>query len=217
MFDTARGGKPLFEEKLSNDAITDLSVSDTLFCAVSASKCGLWKYKDTTFTEVYRISPPALGHQLRGCDLCAACGTEGSPSLFLGSVSRAEKISLLLRYDVDAPKLSKQIVTVKNDASTSVKTSSDGKWVAIGTANGVVIVYSAHTLRRIMSHQPHSFFVSGVCFSPQGEAVISCSGDRTVHIQPVVVQRNTWWLILFILSLVVLAVAFFFGKNSGFS
>ena len=66
-----------------------------------------------------------------------------------------------------------------------------------------------------MSTKPHSFFVSGLAFSPDSTHVLSCSGDRTLVVQAVVQQqrpRNILALISLLVLLLAIVYQVFLGQ-----
>lgn len=101
------------------------------------------------------------------------------------------------------------ISSARNDPQTCLCASSDGDLIATGTAEGSVSVFSAQTGRRVMTTKPHSFFVSGVCFSPDGKHVLSVSGDCSLRARPVVQEKGGMTLWVVVLSLIVLLIAMF--------
>ena len=149
------------------------------------------------------------GAQLRGV---AFAGTSGAPVVAVGVVSRQEKRSQVAL--VGGPGFSQvlRVFSTSNDPQTCLCASHDGSLLAAGTAEGAVSVWS---LRQdpelVMQTRPHTFFVSGVCFSPDGTHVLSVSGDRSLQTQLIVRRtshRGTAGLLL-LLALLVLAVALF--------
>jgi WD40 repeat protein len=115
-------------------------------------------------------------------------------------------VSLFFKQETDVVRL---ISSARNDPQTCLCASSDGEWIGTGTAEGSVSVFSAQSGRRVMTTKPHSFFVSGVCFSPDAKHVLSVSGDCSLRIRPVVQEKRglTFWIIL--LSILVLVLAIF--------
>jgi WD40 repeat protein len=152
------------------------------------------------------------GAQLRGA---AFAGTPGAPVLAVGAVSRPEKRSQVALVGGAAYGEVQRVFSMGNEPQTCLCASQDGSLLAVGTAEGTVSVWS---LKRgpelVMTTRPHSFFVSGVCFSPDGTHVLSVSGDRTLQTQLVVARasrRNAAGLLL-LLALLILLLAVYWLK-----
>jgi len=63
-----------------------------------------------------------------------------------------------------------------------VALNNDGTKVAVGNLNRILMLSSSGTLERQSELEGHSDRVRGVCFSPDGSKLASCSDDRTVRI-----------------------------------
>ncbi len=204
----------LYEDKSVAGPVTRLSSSlhDDLVAALTPTCVRVFSLAaDGSLAVVARHEVAGLtalrGAQLRGL---AFAGTSSAPVIAVGAVSRSEKRSQIVlvggaRYEeVTRP------VDTGNEPQTCLCASQDGSLLATGTAEGTVAVYSIKgRMRLVMSTRPHSFFVSGVCFSPDGTHVMSVSGDRSLLTQPVVqrTHRGTVGVaVLLALLLLLLAV-----------
>ncbi|KAF2069947.1 hypothetical protein CYY_008734 [Polysphondylium violaceum] len=79
-------------------------------------------------------------------------------------------------FSTGKEEFSKQVATVNN---TSFELSPDGKRVAIGTADSFVSVFDIDTFNLIDRWEPHTFVITGICFSPDSSSIFSTSADYT--------------------------------------
>lgn len=158
-------------------------------------------------------------HQARHADAtfrgCAWAGADSAPFLVVGSVSRAARNSWLCCYG--GPEFERLVsCEALPYALTAVTSSQDGRLVGCGSAEGHVAVYSVTggVLSWVMTTNPHTFFVSGVCFSPDASHVLSCSGDRALFKQLVVQQprRRFSKVMLVFFSFLVLLFAILYAR-----
>eukprot|EP01122_Echinamoeba_exundans_P014097 TRINITY_DN631_c0_g1_i1.p1 TRINITY_DN631_c0_g1~~TRINITY_DN631_c0_g1_i1.p1 ORF type:complete len:583 (-),score=66.51 TRINITY_DN631_c0_g1_i1:1572-3320(-) len=97
--------------------------------------------------------------------------------------------SLLQKWDTSSMSVvASTKIKFNRDHHTTMGLSSDGLFLALGSAEGELRVVRTSDLRIIHSSKPHSFFVSDVLFYPpsmksegsQHLYIISCAGDNTV-------------------------------------
>jgi WD40 repeat protein len=145
------------------------------------------------------------GAQFRGVTFAGA-------ALVAGIVSRSTKSSFFATFS-GKKSYSKfeGLFKTTTEPQTCLAASVDGSKVASGTADGSVTVFGlseSFKFRKLMQTQPHTFFVSSVCFSPDAGHILSSSGDRSLMIQKVQPQLNyPLWIAL--LSLLVLILAMY--------
>lgn len=65
---------------------------------------------------------------------------------------------------------------------TCMDTSTNGKLIAVGTRNGLVVIFDAASLRIISRLDFHDPFVHGVAFSEDNTLLASCGHDRQIAI-----------------------------------
>ncbi len=110
-----------------------------------------------------------------------------------------------------------RVFATGHEPQTCLCASQDGSLLAAGSAEGAVSVWSLkHGPELVMQTRPHSFFVSGVCFSPDGTHVLSVSGDRSLQTQLVVRRtshRGAAGLLMLLLALAALLFAIFWGRK----
>ncbi len=209
----------LFVDKTAEGPVTRLCSSphDDLVAALTPTCVRVFSLAaDGSLAVVARHEVAGLtglrGAQLRGL---AFAGTSSAPVIAVGAVSRPEKRSQIVlvggaRYEEVA-----RPVNTGNEPQTCLCSSQDGSLLATGTAEGSVAVYSVKgSMRLVMMTRPHSFFVSGVCFSPDGTHVLSVSGDRSLLVQLVVqrTNRGTLGVALLLALLLLLLIAYWASK-----
>jgi WD40 repeat protein len=61
--------------------------------------------------------------------------------------------------------------------------SGDGRWVAVGTGEGIIEVWDVHSGLRVLRAREHSDLVTDVLFLPGGQSrLVSASDDSTVAV-----------------------------------
>ena len=65
---------------------------------------------------------------------------------------------------------------------SSVCWSSDGKYLANGSGDGIIIIWNANSGESLKTLEGHSTYVSSVCWSPDGKYLASGSDDKTLII-----------------------------------
>ena len=189
--------------------VTKIFLRNGLVVAIGAHQAKVWR--EETLLATLNASDVATGAQWRGG------GLTRDSKLILGSFVRNVKsksiMSHLAIFDISRKSVElKASVQSSQEPQTCVVLSADDSLVACGSSEGSVSIFSLRAKGKIqwlMNSQPHTFFVSGLCFSPDGSHVLSCSGDKSLVIQPVVQQQHLRHL-LALFSLLVLLVAILF-------
>jgi len=115
-------------------------------------------------------------------------------------------------FSTGKEEFSKQVATVNN---TSFELSPNGKRIAIGTADSCVSVYDIDTFNQIDRWEPHTFVITGICFSPDTSTIFSTSADYTCKSHKIGSSKSLKKLdfkLLVILALFILLISFLLNK-----
>ena len=84
----------------------------------------------------------------------------------------------------------KQVARMEVDYVKCLAVSKDGRWIAAGTSNGVVIVWDAKTYEKVFSHRDGIVGIFGVDFSPDSTRFVSASDNRTATIWDITTRKR---------------------------
>ena len=85
---------------------------------------------------------------------------------------------------------SKQVAGMEVDYVKCLAVSKDGRWIAVGTSNGVVIVWDAKTYEKVFSHRDSIFGIFGVDFLPDSTRLVSASDNCTATIWDIATRKR---------------------------
>jgi WD40 repeat protein len=60
--------------------------------------------------------------------------------------------------------------------------SPDGKRVAAGGKDGLILLWDAATAKQVAAFEGHTREVSAIAFTPDGRRLVSCSYDHTARV-----------------------------------
>jgi len=221
-----------------------LHPSEPLLCSASKDgSCIMWNLKlGTVLVEIPRIdgisgvgsvaspikdskgNPISANIECRGC-----CFSQDGTFLYSLQCGRRGSVSNLIKWDFKEGRSSptkdekshmvveavpSKVVVVAKVPSTKLRLSEDGLYIAVGTSNGEVVVFSTETMAKVKSLQCHDLPVTGLGFAPfpvvhsSGYAanLTSCSADNKMVTIPIG-GFSVWFILLYVL----LSLLFLFG------
>ncbi|KAJ9135779.1 hypothetical protein P3X46_032921 [Hevea brasiliensis] len=105
---------------------------------------------------------------------------------------------------------------ISRDSVSSFSVSPDGKFLAMGTVEGDVLIINPINMRvQTVVRKAHLGMVTALAFSHDSRALVSASMDSSARVTLVEEKKSgglSLWIILFI---ILLAIAAYFMKNEG--
>ncbi|KAG8634740.1 SEC12-like protein 2 [Manihot esculenta] len=105
---------------------------------------------------------------------------------------------------------------ISRDSASSFNVSPDGKFLAMGTIQGDVLIINPTSMQvQTVVRKAHLGMVTALAFSHDSRALVSVSMDSSARVTPVEDKKSgglSLWIILFV---ILLAIAAYFMKNEG--
>eukprot|EP01102_Stenamoeba_stenopodia_P016832 TRINITY_DN5925_c0_g2_i1.p1 TRINITY_DN5925_c0_g2~~TRINITY_DN5925_c0_g2_i1.p1 ORF type:complete len:377 (-),score=86.53 TRINITY_DN5925_c0_g2_i1:122-1144(-) len=208
-----KGGKKVDtddDEKGSLQVVKELkneqSVADAAWCvaddkvivvAYSNKTCRVWNTESGATLKTIQLDRP--GYTFRNCRWL-------DEKRIVTLEVEKRKASFVSIWDTTSGKRIRSTTATK-ETGVSFNLSPDGKYIAVGSPDGNVVVLKTESISKVMSITPHDFVVTGVAFTPDSRSIVSTSFDKTCSINPIKESGSTW---IILLSLLVLLIAFYF-------
>eukprot|EP01134_Creolimax_fragrantissima_P003776 CFRG3776T1 len=126
----------------------------------------------------------------------------------LASLPRMQ--SYIVMWDAKTWKVSKFALADKHP-STVMDVSSCGKYIAVGTSEGDVIIYDSKTIKRIhTAKEVHDIFITDLAFTQNSAGVISTSVDKRCVYTDVLVTEGGYGNIVWIIAVIVVVIAYLY-------
>lgn len=183
----------------------DLSLSKSWISSLTRNAC---KIIEINSGNVVHIIQPQKDMQFRDSRFSPQKNEWEDSEWFYTTEFIPQKLTIIKKWDTKNWKcLKSKTLKFKADHHTSFTLSPSGRFLAIGTVEGYIRIFS-NSLSEIMNKHVHDFFVTDMVFEEKSISnkkqqvyLISCSGDNTIKSTKI---KTSYSKILFFLYLLIL-------------
>ena len=228
-FSTVEGEVKPDDRGLKDMDVSPVSSGPMMVTTSDGGECKVWCWQDGC--RLAKLGVPASLKAGRGFSCCRFAvesdsmfgsantlytvinaGGAGYVQAWVWGPGRAATLPEALKEGWSNVKLSRQR-NVAQEPITCMEMSPTGQWIAAGTSEGDIVICQAGSLavaRRLK--QAHLVFCTGLAWAPDGQRVVSISGDASACMvqapsPPGLLQRPEVQLVLAMLALILAILA----------
>jgi len=215
--------------KASTDEIDDLDVHPNSKYFVTTSKessASLWRIKDGKKELELPYSIDGKDDDFYRFRNCRFSESKDTNKVYLYTTHTPKKYSkekaanCLVRWDTHKW-IPEHTVFIKKYTLSALAVSAIGRYLAVGTADGAIIVYTTWNMRHLKTvNNVHDIFVTGLSFVPENKllcdvmkqdaAILSCSIDNKCQVTMIPSRSEFPMIVLLCLFGLVIVVLFNF-------
>eukprot|EP01133_Synstelium_polycarpum_P007241 gene7241-8418_t len=164
------------------DEITDIDIHPQASHIITTSKdktARLWNLLSGKVEHTLRVKHNGIDLGFRGARFSRPDGLALYTAASMPRGKAFNGCTVLTRWNTVTGEQEAQML-VHTLHNTCMEMSPSGRYIAIGTADSYVSVIDTTTMRRVDRWEPHDFVITGLCFSPDNEHVLSVSANYEV-------------------------------------